>query len=66
MLKGTPQAERRGWEERYRCDTAAGIKLGYSRDDLKVDVSVRMNNEPADARIRVQRLDEGNPWPPDC
>lgn len=52
-------------KERYRCEVFAGVTLGYSRDELQVDVSVRINREPVVANIRIQRLGEGNPWPPD-
>ncbi len=55
-----------GWEERYRCDVPAGVTLGYVRDDLKVDVSVRTKKESVDGYIHIQDLGDGNPWPPDC
>jgi hypothetical protein len=55
-----------GWEERYRCEVLAGVTLGYSRDDLQVDVSVRTERDPVAGSVRIQRLGEGNPWPPEC
>jgi hypothetical protein len=55
-----------GWEERYRCEVPAGVTLGYSRDDHQVDVSVRTERDPVAGRVRIQRLGEGNPWPPEC
>jgi hypothetical protein len=55
-----------GWQERYRCDVPAGVTLGYVRDDYKVNLGVRTNKESVDAYIHIQRLGDGNPWPPDC
>jgi hypothetical protein len=56
-----------GWEERYRCEMPLGTKLGYSRDPFKMDVSVRTEEEPIEGVIRIQRIGDGNPWPPsDC
>ncbi len=55
-----------GWKERYRCEVHDGITLGYSSADHKVDVGVHTNDDPVYASIGVMRLDEGNPWPPEC
>ena len=55
-----------GWDEQYRCDLRDGVQLGYARDDLEVDVSVGTRDESVRGRIRIQRLGDGNPWPPDC
>jgi hypothetical protein len=56
-----------GWEERFRCDLHAGVRIGYSRDEFKVDVSVRTKQDPVDAVIGIQRIGDGNSWPPaDC
>lgn len=61
------QAGAEDWQERYRCEVPAGVKLGYSRDAFKVDVSVRTKAEPVEGVIRIQRIGDGNPWPPsDC
>ena len=60
------QAAAAGWEERYRCDRLSGVSLGYVQDDLKVDVSAHTNKEPVEGRIRIQRLGDGNSWPPEC
>jgi hypothetical protein len=60
------QAAADGWDERYRCEVSAGVRLGYARENLKVDVSVLTNKEPVGARIHIQRIGDGNPWPPDC
>lgn len=60
------RASDEGWEERYRCDVPAGVTLGYVRDDYKVDVGVRTKKESVDAYIHIQRLGDGNPWPPVC
>jgi len=60
------EAAANGWDERYRCEVLAGVRLGYARENFKVDVSVRTNEEPVDASIRIQRIGDGNPWPPDC
>jgi hypothetical protein len=51
---------------RYRCEVPAGVTLGYSRDDRQVDISVRSEDDPVTGRVRIQRLGEGNPWPPEC
>jgi hypothetical protein len=60
------RAADQGWTEEYRCDLLGAVKVGYSRDDLKIDVRVRKPGEEADydASIRVQKLGDGNPWPP--
>jgi hypothetical protein len=60
------RAAEQGWTEEYRCDLLGAEKVGYSRDHLKVDISVRKPGKEADydASIRVQRLEDGNPWPP--
>ena len=55
-----------GWVEQYRCDVVSGIQLGYRRDDFKVDVSVRTLKDPVTAFISIQRVGDGNPWPPEC
>ena len=55
-----------GWQERYRCDVPAGVTLGYSREDLQLDISAYSNLDPVFARIRIQRLGDGNAWPSDC
>lgn len=55
-----------GWEERYRCELRDGVQVGYVRDDLKVDVTVITTDEPGRAYVNIQRLGDGNPWPPDC
>jgi hypothetical protein len=54
-----------GWLERYRCDLRGAVRLGFVRDDLKVDVSVT-TAEPLSARIWVQRLGDGDAWPQAC
>jgi hypothetical protein len=61
------QASSGGWEETFRCDLSGGVAIGYSRDEFKVDVSVRTKKDPVDAVVRIQRIGDGNPWPPqDC
>jgi hypothetical protein len=58
-----------GWAERYRCDLLDGWKVGYSRDDFKVSIAVFERDEDAEyhASVHIQRLGDGNDWPPrDC
>ena len=55
-----------GWQEQFRCEIPAGVTLGYSRDDHQVDVDVRSEDDPVTGSVRIQRLGEGNPWPPEC
>lgn len=56
-----------GWVERYRCDRAGGVTVGFSRDNLKVDVMVwKPVVNDRDNSIRVQRIGDGNLWPPEC
>jgi hypothetical protein len=54
------------WQERYRCEQRDGVQVGYVRDDLKVDVTVITADGPGRAFVQIQRLGDGNPWPPDC
>jgi hypothetical protein len=62
------RAAAEGWVERYRCDRPGAVKVGYSRDNLKISVTVwKPIVEENDNSIRVQRLGDGNDWPPrDC
>jgi hypothetical protein len=55
-----------GWDERYRCTVLDGVTIGYSQNDMKVDVSVLTNEDPVYAYVTISRLGEGSPWPPDC
>jgi hypothetical protein len=47
------QAEAAGWEAEYEEEIPAGVRLGYLRDGLRADVSVRTEKETIDAAIRV-------------
>jgi hypothetical protein len=49
------QAAASGWQLTEREDIPAGIHLVYLRSDLRADVSVRTNNDPVTAAIRVER-----------
>jgi hypothetical protein len=60
------RASEEGWVERYRCDRPGAILNGYSRDNLKLDVRLPKPMVDDDNSIRVQRIGEGNLWPPDC
>jgi hypothetical protein len=60
-------AEGQGWAERYRCDNPGGWIVGYSRDNYKANVWVWKPPVENDNFIRIQRIGDGNAWPPkDC
>ena len=60
-------AEEQGWSERYRCDRPGAWIVGYSRDDYKANVRVPKPPVGDDNSIRIQRIGDGNQWPPsDC
>ncbi len=47
------QAEAAGWVAEYEEEIPAGVRLGYQRDGLHADVSVRTEKETINAAIRV-------------
>lgn len=60
-------AEEQGWSERYRCDQPGGWIVGYSRGNYKANVWVWKPPVENDNFIRIQRIGDGNEWPPrDC
>jgi hypothetical protein len=60
------RAAAEGWAERYRCDRPGAVLVGYQRDSLKLDVRLPKPMIDDDNSIRVQRIGDGNRWPPDC
>jgi hypothetical protein len=60
-------AHEQGWSERYRCDKPGGWIVGYSRDNYKANVWVWKPPVENDNYVRIQRIGDGNEWPPkDC
>jgi hypothetical protein len=60
-------AQEQGWSERYRCDEPGGWIVGYSRDNYKANVWVWKPPVENDNYVRIQRIGDGNEWPPkDC
>ena len=66
------RAAEQGWTEEYRCDLAGAVKVGYSRDQLKIDIGVlkpatkqtttpRFASSGSGTEIRGPRLPAG--WP---
>ena len=48
------QAESAGWMPTYEEQIPVGVRLGYVRDGVQADVSVRTKNETINAVIRVE------------
>ena len=48
------QADAAGWRPADSEEIPAGIRLGYTRDGLRADVSVRTETETVHASIRVE------------
>lgn len=60
-------AAERGWLERLRCESPGAWIVYYTRDHLKARVRVRKPSLEDDNSILLQRIGEGNDWPPeDC